>query len=53
MKQLKTKAMKWSSLFLMAAAMTAMTACSDDDNKGSNGNDPEVTYPTGGDADYQ
>lgn len=40
--------MKWSSLFLMAAAFTAMTACSDsnDDNGPTDGTDPTVTHPT-------
>lgn len=47
--------MKWSSLFFMAAAFTAMTACSDsnDNNGPTDGTDPEVTVPTTDGAGYK
>lgn len=50
MKQLKMNVMKWSSLFFMAVAFTAMSACSDsnDDNNEppTTGTEPVITYPT-------
>ena len=47
MKQMKLNAMKWSSLLIMAAAMSIATSCSDD-NKGddTDNNNPSVTRPT-------
>ncbi len=56
MKQLKMNVMKWSSLFFMAMAFTAMTACSDsNDDNGTTpeGTDPKVTYPTTDGAGYK
>lgn len=49
MKQMKMKVMKWSSLFMMTVAMSAMLASCNDDTKvtidDTNG-DPTVTRPT-------
>ncbi|WP_321335180.1 hypothetical protein [uncultured Bacteroides sp.] len=47
---MKMNVMKWSSLFFMAVALTAMSSCSDNnDNGDTDTTDPVITYPTTGD----
>ncbi len=46
MKLMKMKFMKWSGLFMTAAMMSMLTACSDDTKVTVEEGDPEVTRPT-------